>query len=104
MRCRLSASSVMAGSPPLQGHGEKLMRARLRWHRTMTIAAAIALIGAVLVHRREVTLLSTLTGDGARAWGWAPQSSSPACSRSPAAPRSAPRRLRLVGLVHEDVP
>ena len=46
------------------------MRARLRWHRTMTIAAAIALIGAVLVHQREVTLLGTLTGDGARAWGW----------------------------------
>ena len=46
------------------------MRARLRWHRTMTIAAAIALIGAVLVHQREVTLLTTLTGDGARAWGW----------------------------------
>jgi len=46
------------------------MRARLRWHRTMTIAAAIALIGAVLVHQREVTLLATLTGDGARAWGW----------------------------------
>ena len=36
----------------------------------MTIAAAIALIGAVLVHQREVVLLSTLTGDGARAWGW----------------------------------
>ena len=46
------------------------MRARLRWHRTMTIAAAIALIGAVLVHQREVVLLSTLAGDGARAWGW----------------------------------
>ena len=46
------------------------MRARLRWHRTMTIAAAVALIGAVLVHQREVTLLTTLTGDGARAWGW----------------------------------
>ncbi len=36
----------------------------------MTIAAAIALIGAVLVHQREVTLLATLTSDGARAWGW----------------------------------
>jgi hypothetical protein len=36
----------------------------------MTIAAAIALIGAVLVHQREVTLLATLAGDGARAWGW----------------------------------
>ena len=46
------------------------MRARLRWHRTMTIATAVALIGAVLVHQREVTLLATLTGDGARAWGW----------------------------------
>jgi len=46
------------------------MRARLKWHRTMTIAAAVALIGAVLVHQREVTLLATLAGDGARAWGW----------------------------------
>jgi hypothetical protein len=36
----------------------------------MTIAAALALIGAVLVHQREVVLLSTLTGDGTRAWGW----------------------------------
>lgn len=36
----------------------------------MTIAAAIALIGAVLVHQREVVLLSTLNGDSARAWGW----------------------------------
>jgi len=35
----------------------------------MTIAAVVALIGAVLVHQREVTLLTTLTGDGARAWG-----------------------------------
>ena len=46
------------------------MRARLKWHRTMTIAAAVALIGAVLVHQREVTLLTTLAGDGARSWGW----------------------------------
>jgi hypothetical protein len=36
----------------------------------MTIAAAVALIGAVLVHQREVTLLATLSEDGARAWGW----------------------------------
>jgi hypothetical protein len=46
------------------------MQTRLRWHRTMTIAAAVALIGAVLVHQREVTLLTMLTEDGARAWGW----------------------------------
>jgi uncharacterized membrane protein HdeD (DUF308 family) len=46
------------------------MRARLKWHRTMTIAAAAALIGAVLVHQREVTLLTMLTEDGARSWGW----------------------------------
>ena len=46
------------------------MRTRLRWHRTMTIAAAVALIGAVLVHQREVTLLAMLTGDGDRSWGW----------------------------------
>ncbi len=46
------------------------MRARLKWHRTMTIAAAVALIGAVLVHQREVTLLATLAWDGARSWGW----------------------------------
>jgi hypothetical protein len=43
------------------------MRARLKWHRTMTIAAAVALIGAVLVHQREVTLLTEV---GARSWGW----------------------------------
>jgi uncharacterized membrane protein HdeD (DUF308 family) len=36
----------------------------------MTIAAAVALIGAALVHQREVTLLTMLTEDGARSWGW----------------------------------
>ena len=46
------------------------MRARLKWHRTMTIAAAVALIGAVLVHQREATLLTLLTEDGAASWGW----------------------------------
>jgi hypothetical protein len=66
----MSGGGIMAGSLELQRAGEELMRARLRWHRTMTIAAAIALIGAVLVHQREVTLLAMLTGDGARAWGW----------------------------------
>ena len=35
----------------------------------MTIAAAIARIGAVLVHQREL-VAEPLTGDGARAWGW----------------------------------
>jgi hypothetical protein len=66
----MSSGGIMARSTQLQGYGETLMRARLRWHRTMTIAAAIALIGAVLVHQREVVLLSALNGDSARAWGW----------------------------------
>jgi len=66
----MSGAGIMAGSPHLQGTGAMPMRARLKWHRTMTIAAAVALIGAVLVHQREVTLLATLAGDGARAWGW----------------------------------
>jgi hypothetical protein len=35
------------------------MTTRFRWHRTMTIALAVAFIAATLVHEREVSLLTT---------------------------------------------
>jgi hypothetical protein len=39
----------------------------------MTIAAVVALIGAVLVHQREVTLLTVLT-EGSAAFDWSDSS------------------------------
>jgi len=39
------------------------MRARFRWHRTMTIALAVAFVAAALVHEREVSLLASAAAD-----------------------------------------
>ena len=39
------------------------MTIRLRWHRTLTIALAAAFVLAVLVHEREVTLLTHVDAD-----------------------------------------
>jgi hypothetical protein len=76
------------------------MRFRLKWHRTMTIAPAAALIFATLVHQREVTLLTHANADH---WpvGWlAVFAVAALCLTCGASLRSSPGELGRIR--HED--